>query len=72
MQSTISNFFCPIQIECAIDAWATGVKVEVPFYSTEYKQVWVRHVNTLEEYGVATEEVDLLGKLQRLSYAQGR
>ncbi|THH07052.1 hypothetical protein EW146_g9434 [Bondarzewia mesenterica] len=37
-------------IECGIDAWATGCKIEVPFYGTEYKPLYGRHVKTLKAF----------------------
>ena len=53
------------KIECGIDSWATGVKIEVPFYTSEYKPISTRHAKTLKVFGIATSKHDLLGKLQR-------
>ncbi|KAF8963216.1 hypothetical protein BDZ97DRAFT_1758714 [Flammula alnicola] len=59
-------------IECGIDAWATGVKLEVSFYSSEYKSIYLSHVKTLKAFGIATSKHDLLGKLQRSLFNFGR
>ncbi|KIM38489.1 hypothetical protein M413DRAFT_12710 [Hebeloma cylindrosporum] len=59
-------------IECGIDSWATGVKIEVPFYTSEYKPIYTRHATTLKAFGVATSKHDLLGKLQRTLFNFGR
>ncbi|KAF8148659.1 hypothetical protein B0H34DRAFT_802876 [Crassisporium funariophilum] len=59
-------------VECGIDSWATGVKLEVPFYSSEYKPVYTTHVKTLKVFGVATSKHDLLGKLQKSTFNFGR
>ena len=60
------------KVECGIDAWATGINVEVPFYSSDYKPLYLRHVKTLKAFGVATSKYDLLGKLQRSLFNFGR
>ena len=60
------------KIECGIDAWATGVNVEVSFYGADYKSLYLRHVKTLNAFGIATSKHDLLGKLQHSLFNFGR
>ena len=46
--------------------------MEVPFYTTDYKPLYLRHVKTLKAFGIATSKHDLLGKLQRSLFNFGR
>ena len=60
------------KVECGIDAWATGINIEVPFYSTNYKPLYLHHFKTLKVFGIATSKHDLLGKLQQSLFNFGR
>ena len=59
-------------MECGIDGWATGINVELPFYGSDYKPIYIRHVKTLRAFGVGTSKYDLLGLLQRSLFNFGR
>lgn len=60
------------QIECCIDEWATGIKTDVPFYSSDYRSVFDDHLDSIEEFGKHTKKYQLLDNLLVRIYNRGR
>ncbi|GLB43864.1 hypothetical protein LshimejAT787_1500480 [Lyophyllum shimeji] len=59
-------------IECGIDHWLTGIKTDIEFRTTEYKSVYQSHLDSLKAFGEHTKKYDLLGKLRKKLYKNGR
>ncbi|KAG6810013.1 hypothetical protein H0H92_013699 [Tricholoma furcatifolium] len=50
-------------IECNIDEWATGNKTEVPFYSDDYREVYRKHIESLEMLDTLQKHLHNYGRL---------
>ncbi|KAF8872909.1 hypothetical protein BD779DRAFT_1477316 [Infundibulicybe gibba] len=55
-------------IECGIDMWLTGIKKDITFQSSQYRGVYMTHIDLLLKYEKGTQELDLLNKLRRRLY----
>ena len=62
------------QIECNIDEWATGIKMDITFWADEYRPIYEGHVASLTAFGEysKSKDLDLRGRLQRKLYNFGR
>ncbi|KAI5984414.1 hypothetical protein EDD15DRAFT_2201272 [Pisolithus albus] len=47
-------------IECCIDEWATGTRMDIPFTIQEYRGVFESHLNCLREFEEATKQYGVL------------
>ncbi|KAJ7643555.1 hypothetical protein FB45DRAFT_737421, partial [Roridomyces roridus] len=47
-------------LENCVDEWATGIRTDIPFTASEYREVYQRHVSTLEEFAEATKKYGIL------------
>ncbi|KAF8879806.1 hypothetical protein BD779DRAFT_1474131 [Infundibulicybe gibba] len=55
-------------IEFGIDMWRTGIKKDLTFKSSEYRTVYMTHVDLLLKYEAGTKEHDLCNRLRRRLY----
>ena len=63
-----------LQIECNINEWISGTKIEVTFWAEDYRAIYDSHVDSLNSFGKYSKSkgVDLLGLLQSSPYNFGR
>ncbi|KIJ10866.1 hypothetical protein PAXINDRAFT_85408 [Paxillus involutus ATCC 200175] len=50
-------------IECCIDKWATGIKVDIKFTAAAYTTVYNNHLIFLHAFDEHTAVYDLLGQI---------
>ena len=48
------------QIECAIDEWMTGTRMNVPFTIQEYRGTYKSHLKCLQDFDQATKQYGVL------------
>jgi hypothetical protein len=61
-----------LQIECAIDEWATSIKVAVPFTIAEYKSIFDAHFAALKASEEHSKEYCILNKICNRLHNNGR
>ncbi|KAJ7931887.1 hypothetical protein B0H13DRAFT_2263439 [Mycena leptocephala] len=59
-------------IQCCIDEWVTGVRIQIEFTEAEYRSVYNNHLRDLIAFGEATKKYDLLEKIQIEIHNRGR
>lgn len=64
-------FTCRLQIECCIDEWISGIRTDIPFSTTLYKDVYEDHIRCLERFDKITKQIILPNILLKL-YNRGR
>ena len=59
-------------MECGIDEWGTGVKIDIPFTAANYRPVFDAHLKCLHEFQEATKKHRLLDKICTKLYNVGQ
>ncbi|KAI6026904.1 hypothetical protein BKA83DRAFT_109251 [Pisolithus microcarpus] len=59
-------------IECCIDEWATGTRMDVAFTIQEYRGMFESHLNCLREFEEATKQYGVLSGICNKIYEAGR
>ncbi|KAI6010389.1 hypothetical protein BKA83DRAFT_4503539 [Pisolithus microcarpus] len=59
-------------IECCIDEWATGTRMDVAFTIQEYCGMFESHLNCLQEFEEATKQYGVLSGICNKIYEAGR
>ncbi|KAI5993869.1 hypothetical protein EDD15DRAFT_2366950 [Pisolithus albus] len=59
-------------IECCIDEWATGTRMDIAFTIQEYRNVFESHLNCLREFEDATKEFGVLPGICKKMYKVSR
>ncbi|KAJ7634870.1 hypothetical protein FB45DRAFT_865486 [Roridomyces roridus] len=80
--ATLPDYFDPLPLvtlalvltvfDNCVDEWATGIRTDIPFTASEYREVYQRHVSTLEEFAVATKKYGILDKILQDLHDNGR
>jgi len=63
---------CALQIECCIDEFGTGSKIDIPFTAEAYKDVFREHLQMLDKFEEHTKEHKILPKLLQRLHDNGR
>jgi hypothetical protein len=61
-----------LQIECCIDEFATGSKIDIPFTADAYKDVFAEHLQMLDKFEEHTKDHKILPKLLQRLHNNGR
>jgi len=61
-----------LQIECCIDEFATGSKIDIPFTADAYKDVFAEHLQMLDKFEEHTKDHKILPKLLQHLHNNGR
>jgi len=61
-----------LQIECCIDEFATGSKIDIPFTADAYKDIFEEHLQMLDKFEEHTKEHGILPKLLQRLHDNGR
>ncbi|KAG5649197.1 hypothetical protein H0H81_005483 [Sphagnurus paluster] len=59
-------------IECCIDEWLTGTKCDVTYWADDYRDVYQKHIKSLQSFGEETRKYELLERLQKRLHNHGR
>jgi len=60
------------QIECCIDKFGTGSKIDIPFTVEAYKDIFGEHLQILGKFEEHTKEHKILPKLLQCLHDNGR
>ena len=61
-----------IEIECCIDEWTTGTRMDVPFTVHDYCVGYESHLKCLQDFDEATKEFGVLKGICAWIYEDGR
>ncbi|KAG6859995.1 hypothetical protein C0995_000742 [Termitomyces sp. Mi166 len=59
-------------IECNINEWMTGVKMDIAFYDDDYRRTYQKHIESLTVFGQETMKYQLLERVQKQLHNYGR
>ncbi|KAJ7048671.1 hypothetical protein C8F01DRAFT_48554 [Mycena amicta] len=59
-------------VECCIDEWATGARVDIKFASAEYGSIYRAHVKALEAFNVRGAQFQVVDKILTRMHNVGR